>query len=194
MDPWSLSVDPIDPSLPYKKSNIRFTCKIYNLFRNYYRDEELREVILHLNCTRPYVLRAGESWASPNARPRRAQGFLARELAGRANAIDVRQGRTSKKPVDANWVRPRLRCDAIFGARLVISPRKRHPLQPSLDRINPAGAHDQDNTRCVALAVILGMHAFENSQQVLLQLFSVVLKPKLQPKASGGAAMGGSGN
>jgi hypothetical protein len=187
MAPWSLSVDRIDPSRPYTKDNIRFTSKIYNLCRNKYSDGELREAILHLTGTRPYVLRAGESWASPTSRPRRAKGFLRSELAGRANSLDIRQGRGSHNSIHAAWVGERLCRDALFGARLVISPRTRHPLQPSIDRMDPRGAHDQDNSRILALLVNLGLHVFEDSEYALRRLFRLILTPLRN--ATGGAPL-----
>jgi len=187
MRPWAASIDRIDPSRPYTRDNIRITCVIYNLAKYIFSDDELRDTVLHLLGMRRYVLRAGESWANPNSRPRRAKGYLASELAGRANSIDVRQSRRSSHPISADWVRSRLSHDALFGARLVVSPRVRHPLQPSIDRIDPTGAHDQNCCRVVALIVNEALHAFENGEEELRRLFRLILKPLRH--ANGGAPL-----
>lgn len=187
MHPWAASIDRIDPTRPYARDNIRITCVIYNLAKYIVDDQGLREAVLHLLGIRPYVLRAGESWANPSSRPRRANGFLASELAGRANSLDVRQGRRPTHPVNADWVRCRLSHDAVFGTRLVVSPDLRHPLQPSVDRIDPTGAHDQENCRILALIVNEALHAFENGERALRRLFRLILNPLRH--ASGGGAL-----
>lgn len=177
MHPWAASIDRIDATRPYARDNVRITCVIYNLAKHIIDDEGLREAVLHLLGIRSYVLRAGESWANSTSRPRLAKGFLASELAGRANSIDVRQGRRSTRPVNADWVRLRLSHDAVFGARLVVTPTRRHPLQPSVDRIDAMGAHDQDNCRILALIVNEALHAFENGERALRRLFQLILNP-----------------
>lgn len=178
MDPWSLSVDRIDPKRPYAADNIRFTAKIYNLAKNRFDDNEFREAVLHLLRARPYVLRARETWASANSRPPPgAKGQLAGYRAAMANKRDVAQGRTAINPVDADWVRARITTDGVFGARLVVRSRKRHPLQPTVDRIDPSRAHDQHNCRVVALVVNLGLHAFQSAERELFRLFRLILKP-----------------
>ena len=187
MHPWAASIDRIDPTRPYASENIRLTSLIYNLAKHIVDDQGLREAVLHLLGIRPYVLRPGESWANPRSRPRRAKGFLASELADRANSLDVRQDRRPTHPVNAEWVRSRLGDDAVFGARLVVSPTPRHPLQPSVDRIDPSRAHDQENCRILALIVNEALHAFEQGERALRRLFRLILNPLLH--ASGGAAL-----
>lgn len=187
MRPWAASIDRINPGRPYTRDNIRITCVIYNLAKHIVDDDELQDAVLHLLGVRQYVLRAGESWASQTSRRRRAKGYLASELAGRANAIDVRQHRRSTHPVTANWVRYRLSHDALFEAPLVISPKRRHPLQPSVDRIDPKGAHDQHNCRVLALIVNEALHAFENGEEHLRRLFRLIRSPLRH--ADGGAPL-----
>lgn len=186
MHPWAASIDRIDAKRPYTRDNVRITSVIYNLAKYIVSDQGLKEAVQHLLGIRPYVLRAGESWATPSSRPRRAKGFLASELAGRANSLDVRQERRSSHPVNADWVRSRLSHDALFGVQLVVSPRPRHPLQPSVDRIDPTGAHDQSNCRILALIVNEALHAFENRENDLRRLFRLILSP-LRLTNGGGA-------
>lgn len=192
MSPWAASIDRIDSKRPYSLDNSRLTCLSYNLAKSVWSDAQLYEAILHLYGIRSYVLRRGESWATPASRPRKGQGFLASELSGRANSLDVRQCRNSINAVNAEWVKRQIGHDSVFGAPLVTSPMHRHPLQPSIDRINPLGVHSQENSRIVALVVNEALHAFEDGEQVLHLLFRRILKPLRF--ANGGKPLGDKAN
>lgn len=180
-NPWVASVDRIDQAQPYSKENIRLVANIYNLTRGRWADNLVSHAAQHVLGIREYRLRPGETWVSrESAAPKRAKGRLASYLAGQWAARD-RSNRfattTVERPLNADWVAPRLDRDQVFGVRMVWSENGTHPLQPSVDRLQNDFPHEQSNCRIVPYFANLGMHDFPNRELEFRRLLELIFHP-----------------
>lgn len=76
----------------------------------------------------------------------------------------------------------------VSGLPLYLGTEKRHPFQPSLDRIDSAGGYDPQNLRIVCLAVNYCMSHW--GERVFLQLSAAMLARHLHSLASDGERAG----